>query len=209
VVGFVKTLLLVASVLMALSPALASPGEGEHEESMGGIRSPDLAPGEAWSYTFTEPQTFDYHCHPHPWMVAGIQVMPSSGRAPLNHTVDVIEPEGQDFEAWDWSPSPLTIEVGDTVTWVNKGSVMHVVQQTTEEHAAHIGSETESKATDDGHLHTEGATSGKAGWWILGILVGGLALVYKGSPRPNTATPTQEAVPVPVTAEATTTSGDE
>lgn len=27
-----------------------------------------LAQGDSWSYTFTEPGTYEYYCIPHPWM---------------------------------------------------------------------------------------------------------------------------------------------
>lgn len=33
-----------------------------------------LAPGESWSYTFTEPGEFEYLCMPHPWMRARVIV---------------------------------------------------------------------------------------------------------------------------------------
>lgn len=36
--------------------------------------SGDLLPGETFSFTFTEPGSFDYFCTPHPWMVGSIVV---------------------------------------------------------------------------------------------------------------------------------------
>jgi plastocyanin len=36
--------------------------------------SGDIAPGETFSYTFTEAGTFDYFCTPHPWMMGTVIV---------------------------------------------------------------------------------------------------------------------------------------
>jgi plastocyanin len=123
----------------------AMPVEGEvghvepAEEADPGVRSPDLAPGDSWSHTFTETGKFDYHCHPHPWMLAGIEVDASSGRAPMNYTIEIVEPVGEVFGNWTFAPAVTRVEVGDTVTWVNKGSTVHVIQQTVGEHIEHIG----------------------------------------------------------------------
>lgn len=42
----------------------------------GAFASPLLAPGEAFSQTFSQPGTFTYHCEPHPFMTARILVDP-------------------------------------------------------------------------------------------------------------------------------------
>ncbi|MBM3897705.1 MAG: hypothetical protein FJ358_04180 [Thaumarchaeota archaeon] len=38
------------------------------------FRSSLLAPNESWSYTFTEPGEYKYHCQPHEWMVGKVIV---------------------------------------------------------------------------------------------------------------------------------------
>jgi plastocyanin len=147
-----------------------------------GLRSPDLAPGDSWSHTFTETGKFDYHCHPHPWMLAGIEVDASSGRAPMNYTIEIVEPVGEVFGNWTFAPAVTRVEVGDTVTWVNKGTTVHVIQETTAEHADHIG--TAGGGDDHGaegvaqDIHTSsGAILGlpAQGWmWVGFAMVGGV-----------------------------------
>lgn len=42
----------------------------------GSFQSPGLLnPGDTWSYTFTSPGTFSYHCSPHPWMKGTVIVL--------------------------------------------------------------------------------------------------------------------------------------
>ena len=148
------------------------------------VVSPELEPGQTWSVTFNETGTLDYHCHPHPWMVAQITVGPSSGRASMNWTIAAIEPEGKDFEEWTWSPAKLTVEVGDTVTWINNGSLMHKVQETTAEHADHIGgveddhsSDAEAHAAEESaEKHTE-ADGARVPWWGVPFLFSGFLVM--------------------------------
>lgn len=40
----------------------------------GTFDSGEIQPGETFSYTFDTPNTFDYHCTPHPWMVGQVVV---------------------------------------------------------------------------------------------------------------------------------------
>ena len=133
---------------------------------------------DTWSHTFTEVGTFAYHCHPHQWMQAEIQVLEANGSAPVNHTIGVLEPE--DFEQWTFDPAELTLRVGDTVTWVNPGAVMHKVAETTDEHAAHIAGAGSTVATQgDGHdhAHDEGGGSFNQGvLWVLGGLLLGIGV---------------------------------
>ncbi len=226
-------LAILLAIGAALVPgALAGGGHAEPEPTVvhsedgaevdPGLRSPDLLPGQSWSQTFTEPAQFDYHCHPHPWMLAGIQVEPSTGRAPINHTIEILEPVGQDFENWTFSPAVTKIEAGDSVTWVNKGTVTHVIQQTTAEHLEHIG--TAGAAQDEEHSvaavaaapdHGTGFALGMPpqGWMWVGLaLVGGVFLGRQMTTRkastgsPATSTPTSVGAglaPTPSVASAT------
>lgn len=164
--------LLPALALIALALPAAMAGGGHPDEPEPGLRSPDLAPGQSWSHTFADAGRFDYHCHPHPWMLAAILVEPSTGRAPITHTIQVVEPEGQPFENWTFQPAITTIQAGDTVTWVNAGTVPHVVQETTAEHMAHVG-----VAGAPGDVPPGTGFFPTQGWaWILGALLGGVLL---------------------------------
>jgi plastocyanin len=40
----------------------------------GAFESPLIKPGETWSYRFTAPGTYAYHCMPHPFMKAEVHV---------------------------------------------------------------------------------------------------------------------------------------
>lgn len=218
-----RAILLAAALILILLPVVAaSGGHGAEEaepvaaevhdavEADPGIRSIDLAPGQSWSHTFTEEGRFDYHCHPHPWMLAGITVVPSSGRAPRNYTVEIMEPSGQSFENWTFSPAVTTIEVGDTVTWLNVGSVTHVVQQTVGEHIAHIGTVGGAGADDHGAEPAAGDEGTSAsigfptqGWlWVGGALVGGVfvgrRLTGMKAPRSPARAPASETGPLAI-----------
>jgi plastocyanin len=49
--------------------------EASHDVAGGTFRSPMLARGQSWSFTFTQPGTFDYVCSVHPDMRAQIVVL--------------------------------------------------------------------------------------------------------------------------------------
>jgi plastocyanin len=49
--------------------------EASHDVAGGTFRSPMLAQGQSWSFTFTQPGTFDYVCSVHPDMRAQIVVL--------------------------------------------------------------------------------------------------------------------------------------
>ncbi|MFA5943539.1 MAG: hypothetical protein WC876_03630 [Candidatus Thermoplasmatota archaeon] len=154
-----RTAVVLAALLLMFvaSPLVTASGghdEGTAEpivaetEDVAGATSPELMPGESWSYVVTTEGTFDYHCHPHPWMLGQLEVLPNNGSAARIHVVNFTEPVGADFEAWTFSPKTLDVRVGDTVTWVNVGSVMHRVTQTVGEHIAHVGT---VGGAEDGH----------------------------------------------------------
>lgn len=177
------------AILLLLSIPLATGQTSQAPDP--GLRGPDQAPGQTFNHTFMAAGRFDYHCHPHPWMVAAIIVQNSTGRAPMTHTIRMVEPEGKDFDQWTFSPKSLTIEAGDTVTWLNAGSVPHVIQETTEEHAEHIGTAGGHDDTEPAHVdgddhaatsagqHVHGSSLfSSGGGWILILVVGGLALAF-------------------------------
>src|SRR5687768_7022709 len=49
--------------------------QAAHDVTGGTFRSPMLAKGQSWSFTFTEPGTFDYICSVHPDMRGQIIVL--------------------------------------------------------------------------------------------------------------------------------------
>lgn len=185
-----RTAALLAALLLAgLATPLALAGGGHdegtpepevHDEE--GASSPELLPGESWTFNMTEEGTFDYHCHPHPWMLGQLTVLSSNGSAPQTHVINFTEPVGEDFEAWTFSPKTLEVRVGDNVTWVNVGSVMHRVTQTVGEHIAHVGTLGGAGGSEASDVHADGeADHVEAGhpspmWWIAVAAVGALCV---------------------------------
>lgn len=184
--------LLSALLLMLVASPLVTAGGG-HDEGTAepvveehdaiGVSGPEMLPGESWSFNLTDEGTFDYHCHPHPWMLAALNVLPSDGNAPRTHIINITEPEGADFEDWTFAPKAMDVRVGDTITWVNVGTVMHRVTQTVGEHIAHVGTLAGSDdGHDDGDVHTEGSSAQVARaqpsglWWIAVAAVGTLCV---------------------------------
>lgn len=93
------------------------------------VQSGDLGPGDSFQQVFTTIGTFDYHCHPHPWMVGSITVDPGdANHTPQIHTVEILEPDPGDGQTWMFSPNDLTIHANDTVVFVNKGQMVHDVR---------------------------------------------------------------------------------
>lgn len=181
-----RTAALLFTVLLALvTSPLAAAGEGHEEPAAAdhdaaGVSGPEMQPGEAWSFNVTEEGTFDYHCHPHPWMLGQLRVLPANGTATM-HTINVTEPPGEDFEKWTFAPKTYDVRVGDTVTWINAGSVMHRVTQTVGEHIAHVGTLGGEAEHDEGEVHAEDASAQAARpsglWWMA---VAGLGVVCVG-----------------------------
>ncbi|TWP52939.1 copper-binding protein [Lentzea tibetensis] len=57
--------------------------QAPHDVAAGTFRSPMLETGQSWSYTFTQPGTFDYVCSIHPDMRARITVLAAETTQPL------------------------------------------------------------------------------------------------------------------------------
>ena len=186
-----RTFALLGTLLLTIaSPlALASEGHGEeeteeHEEE--GVSSPELQPGQSFSFNVTEEGMFDYHCHPHPWMLAQLRMLPSNG-TPATHVINITEPADEPFENWTFSPKIMDVRVGDTIVWVNAGSVMHRVTQTVGEHIAHVGT-VGGSADTDGHAdeaaHVEAAAPSGLWWLVVAALgTGCVALWVRGNKK--------------------------
>lgn len=112
------------------------------------IDSGEIAPGGSWSYTFWADVMYHYHCHPHPFMTGTLTVGFSDGANPSNHTVRIVEGSPADSSTWRFAPADLVIKAGDTVTWVNEGSVNHTA---TQEGGHHHGGEHDPPADHNSH----------------------------------------------------------
>lgn len=168
--------ILLLSVLILAAPAVLA----EEIPDSG-----DIAPGETYSYTFTE--VFEdghyYHCHPHPWMVAMVHVFPEGELAsmePGTHTHQVAIVEGETSDDWGYSVDHLSIEVGDTVVWTNDGSIVHTVSpgNPAGEDDHHHGDD----HMDDDHMHEDEAadTPAPSLLLVLAAFIGVVALRRRG-----------------------------
>lgn len=111
------------------------------------IDSKDIAPGQSFQYTFTAPGVFEYHCHPHPWMVATITIGEAANDSvPETHVVRIVE--ARDSKDWGFEPDELAIRAGDTVVWVNDGATVHTIMGSTGVGGGHDGH-------DHDHSHPE------------------------------------------------------
>ncbi|MGB0652121.1 MAG: cupredoxin domain-containing protein [Thermoplasmatota archaeon] len=184
----VRTALLACLLVLAAPMTMAQDGHDDHAHGEDALAGPQQQPGEDWSHIFTEPGTFEYHCHPHPWMQATIIIEEApEGYEPQEVVIEIEEPE--DYQQWSFTPEQLTVRVGDTVTWRNTGAIMHKVAETGGEHADHIasmGGGSAGSQAGDGHDHVhDDGSQGNALFWIIVALAFGLiiaAIVRKGSP---------------------------
>jgi plastocyanin len=94
----------------------------------GSIGSGDLAPGATYSYTFTTPGTYQYHCMYHSWMTGTIVVKAGSA-PPAGPMISMPSGAGSPNGAPGYSPDTITLVIGvnATVTWVNNDSAHHTV----------------------------------------------------------------------------------
>ena len=89
------------------------------------IRSPQLAPGQAFDVTpamavFDHPGVCDYYCAIHGTGMSGRITISATDptQPPVTHTINI--------QNLSFGP-PITIRVGDTVHWINNDGVDHVV----------------------------------------------------------------------------------
>jgi plastocyanin len=120
----------------------------------GTFDSGPLAPGATWTHSFDRPGVVAYHCTPHPWMkgvvrvaqaglappaapVEGVVTPPTGaasgpqpqrqGHAPLRLQARIIEGDLSTPSSWGFSPAVIDAQVGDTVAWLNTGTMAHSV----------------------------------------------------------------------------------
>jgi len=90
-----------------------------------------MAGGATYTYNFTTPGTYQYHCSYHSWMTGTITVVAGSGSSgvPVSIPTGAGSPNG----APGYSPDKITLVIGvnATVTWTNDdGSTHHTVTST-------------------------------------------------------------------------------
>lgn len=73
---------------------------------------------EPFTMTFNVTGTYDYHCHPHPWMKARLVVDPNSANT------TPVEIAIRDFA---YAPGDLVVGPGTRVTFVNEDPIPHTV----------------------------------------------------------------------------------
>lgn len=83
------------------------------------LDSPDIGQNGTFSHTFTAAGTFTYHCRFHGFMHGEVDVQTPGPGAPglANGTIS-----GSAF-----TPNPIVIGVGGTVTWTNNDGTTHSV----------------------------------------------------------------------------------
>ncbi|MDA4123762.1 MAG: cupredoxin domain-containing protein, partial [Thaumarchaeota archaeon] len=98
--------------------------------------SSNLAVGASYSYTFTAPGTYTYHCNYHSWMKGTVVVKPGSSSSSSSASalkVSIPVGAGNPSGAPGYAPDKITLVIGvnNTVTWTNDdGSVHHTVTST-------------------------------------------------------------------------------
>ncbi len=160
----IATILALAMMTVAVPPATAHDHAsfGAYSTSIGWATEPPLvdqanqvtirieganvldshlfSPGESFTWRFGEAGEHNYHCHPHPWMKGSITVLAADGHdahghgAATTHTVKVLD--GATEGEYRYDPAHLEVHVGDTVVWVNEGTMAHTVTAMVGDHAS-------------------------------------------------------------------------
>lgn len=90
------------------------------------LTSGDMVNGDTFSFTFTEPGEYLYHCHHHAQSQQGkITVADSHAHEAATHEVTIGD-DGTGAGSF-FSPAQLAINAGDTVVWTHRGNLTHTV----------------------------------------------------------------------------------
>lgn len=96
--------------------------QASHDVAGGAFRSPMLAQGQSWSFTFTQPGTFDHICSVHPDMRAQIVVLPhETTEAPPPPQPPVQQPVVQDPVAQE--PATTTTTTSEPLATTTSSAV--------------------------------------------------------------------------------------
>ncbi|MGQ0536960.1 MAG: hypothetical protein ACT4PT_12925 [Methanobacteriota archaeon] len=109
-------------VELATVPSAQAGGGGPGHAHGGDFGSPLLSPNETWALVLDEAGTYEYRCHPHPWM-EGRLVVAEDARAAANVTVRIAN--------YTFEPAEVRIRPGAEVLFVNEDHDNHTVTQTT------------------------------------------------------------------------------
>lgn len=107
----------------------------------GSIKSPELASGESWTYTFKKAVSLNYKCSLHPWMTGTMRIAGANGEAPPPPPPPPSNNDNPSFDDEDFSNSggapaagsgPMTFKVGivepsvsDVNSWTYKPNTLN------------------------------------------------------------------------------------
>ena len=81
-----------------------------------------IAAGASKSITFTEPGSFEMHCHPHPFMRSNVTVV-QGYTGPKEVTVKIVD--GAELGTYRYVPENILVAPGTVVTYENVGAQPH------------------------------------------------------------------------------------
>ena len=105
---------------------------GVDHSDMTGLDTGNIDPGATDALTFSEPGTYVFHCHPHPWMTLNVTVAEGGPAEALVEIRDTLE--GGDA-TYLYAPADVTIGPSGVVTFRNAGNFTHTA---TQEAAGHM-----------------------------------------------------------------------
>lgn len=111
--------LFVVIGMLALLTASLSVGAQTPTHKPEGFHSREIQPGEFWQLRLGNEGVYYYHCHPHPFMQAEIEVSRSARDGGATVTI-------KDFE---FTPKRIEVRPNDTIQFVNKGASVHTVDE--------------------------------------------------------------------------------
>jgi plastocyanin len=92
--------------------------------------SGNMNAGDTYTYNFTTPGTYQYHCSYHSWMTGTVTVVAGSGAGGVK--VSIPSGAGNPANPPGYAPDKITLVIGvnNTVTWSNDDTVPHTVTST-------------------------------------------------------------------------------
>jgi plastocyanin len=92
--------------------------------------SGNLPAGQTFTYNFTMPGTYQYHCSYHSWMTGTVVVVAGSGASGVK--VSIPSGASNPSNPPGYAPDKITLVVGvnNTVTWSNDDTAPHTVTST-------------------------------------------------------------------------------
>jgi plastocyanin len=157
---------LACTLALCLLPATS----GDPVSSSAALQSPPLGPGAVFSTTLPA-GSYPYHCHPHPFMMGTVTVLPTpAAGGPRTYRIDIVDDgnathaAAMGFRDAATAGNATTVHAGDTLVWVNTGRLYHDV---------HLVSLASASGGDLGAFEV----------WVLAGLAAALAGIYVLSRR--------------------------